>query len=90
MDSYGFTLKCYNKTIVYTGDTCTLDPFKKYLDNVDEFYVDISKNGGVHLGIEDVFDDLKKIKNNGVRVFLMHIDDRNYVKKMIGGEFELI
>lgn len=54
LDSYGFKLKIKGKIILYTGDTNTLEPFEKYLENVQEFYVDVSKFGGAHLKIDDV------------------------------------
>ena len=87
LDSYGFKLTINNKSIVYTGDTSTLLPFLPFLKNCSEFYVDVSKNGGVHLKFEDIIDDLEKIQKNGTKVFLMHIDDKEYIKKLsIGTE----
>ena len=76
-----------DKKIVYTGDTNTLKPFLPYLDNTDEFYIDVSKGGEVHIKLEDVLEDLRNIKNNGTNVYLMHIDDKKYVKNMIEEEF---
>ena len=87
MDAYGFKLNIDGKTIVYTGDTNTLEPFKKYLDDVNEFYVDVSKFGGAHLKIDDIIDELKKIKNNGIDIYLMHIDERNYIENVTKNEF---
>ena len=87
MDSYGFKLKLNNKTIVYTGDTCTLLPFMPYVNDCDEFYVDVSKYGGVHLKFEDAIEDLRRIKENGTNVFLMHIDDKKYIRKLNKNEF---
>ena len=76
---------------MYTGDTNTLIPFKSFLDDSDEFYVDVSKNGGgVHLKIDNVLMKLKEIKNNGTKVFLMHIDDKEYVKKVANNEFFIV
>ena len=76
-----------NKKIVYTGDTCTLEPFREILKDADEFYVDVSKNGGVHLKITDILEELEKIKANGTKVFLMHIDDREYMNKIVENKF---
>lgn len=87
LDSYGFYLEILDKSIVYTGDTKTLQPFLPYLKNSDEFYVDISKFGGVHLKFEDVIEDLKQIKRENTQVILMHIDDIEYIKKINNGEF---
>ena len=82
LDSYGFRLNICGKTIVYTGDTSTLVPFMPYLDGCDEFYVDVSKYGGVHLKFEDSIEDLCKIKEKGIDVFLMHIDNKEYIRNL--------
>lgn len=87
IDSYGFKMDVNNKNIVYTGDTAVLKPFKKYLENCDEFYVDVSKFGGVHLKFEDIIDELKQIKDSGTKVFLMHIDDKEYINRLNKDEF---
>ena len=52
------------------------------MKNCDEFYVDVSRYGGVHLKFEDIISDLEKIKNNGTEIFLMHIDDREYINTL--------
>ena len=87
LDSYGFKLCINNKNIVYTGDTKTLIPFLPYLKNCSEFYVDVSKFGGVHLKFEEIIDDLLKIKENSTNIFLMHIDDLNYIKQANNNNF---
>ncbi len=87
IDTYGFKLTIDGRTIVYTGDTNTLEPFKKYLNDTQEFYVDVSKFGGAHLKIVNVIEELKGIKNNGIDVYLMHIDERNYVEDITKNEF---
>lgn len=87
VDSYGFKLEIKNRIIVYTGDTNTLQPFLPYIKDIDEFYVDVSTTGGAHLKIGDVLDDLKKIKNDGVEVFFMHIDDEEYINNITNREF---
>lgn len=87
LDSYGFKMKINNKIIIYTGDTNTLEPFIPFLNNIDELYVDISKNGGAHLKFEDIIKELEKIKNMGIKIFLMHIDDKEYIDKISQGKF---
>lgn len=90
LDSYGFKANLNNKNIIYTGDTSTLHTFIPYINNeVDELYVDVSKNGGAHLKIEDILDLLREIKNNGTKIFLMHIDDKKYIKKIVKNEFDI-
>ena len=83
LDTYGFKLKINNKKILYTGDTCILTPFINYLDDVSEFYVDVSKNGGIHLKYEEVIPELTKIQNRGIQVYLMHIDDEEYIRNRL-------
>lgn len=69
------------------GDTNTLEPFLSYLDNCDEFYVDVSKNSDCHLIFEKNIDKLKEIKDKGTDIILMHIDDYNYIKNINNGLF---
>ena len=87
LDAYGFKINVNGKNIVYTGDTCTLDPYIPYLDNCNEFYVDTSKFGGVHLKFEDIKDKLSEIKAAGTDIYLMHIDDYDYIASINNGEF---
>lgn len=81
LDSYGFKMNVNGRKIVYTGDTNTLQPFKKYLNDANEFYIDISKYGGAHLKIEDVIEELQIIANKNVNIFFMHFDDKEYIEK---------
>ena len=90
LDCYGCCLNINNKKIVYTGDTKTLEPFLPYISGADELYVDVSKNGGVHLKFEDIIQDLRHIQNNGTKVYLMHIDDRAYIYEKCNNEFVIV
>ena len=89
LDSYGFELNINSRKIIYTGDTNTLEPFKPYLEDVDEFYVDVSRYGGAHLKIDEIKDELKEIQENGTRVYLMHMDDVEYIRKVTNDIFEI-
>lgn len=88
LDSYGFKAKMGDNLIVYTGDTSTLQPFKEHLKDADEFYVDVSKFGGVHLKIDNVFEELISIQNKGVKVYLMHLDDEEYISNLVQDRIE--
>ena len=79
IDAYGFQMKIYDKKIVYTGDTSSIEPFIPYIDNCDELYMDASKNGGVHIKIDDVISFLDRIVKKGIDVYLMHVDDKEYM-----------
>lgn len=87
LDAYGFKMILNNRKIVYTGDTNTLKPFLPHLIDADEFYVDVSKYGGAHLKIEDIIETLKHFKKNGTDIFLMHLDDREYIKNITQNQF---
>ena len=43
LDAYGCKLTIKGKTIIYTGETNTLEPYRPYLKSADELYVDVSK-----------------------------------------------
>ena len=79
LDSFGFKMNINNKNIIYTGDTKTLEPFIPFLNDVDEFYIDVSRYGGAHLKIDDIQEKLQNIANNNIKIFLMHLDDREYI-----------
>ena len=90
IDCYGFTLKIGDRRIVYTGDTKILEPFLPYIKDANELYVDVSKNGGVHLQFDDIRQELRRIKENGTNIYLMHIDDREYISNKSNNEFEIV
>ncbi|MBR3324651.1 MAG: MBL fold metallo-hydrolase [Clostridia bacterium] len=90
LDCYGFIIELDNKKIVYTGDTKTLEPFIKYLDGANELYVDVSKNGGAHIKIENIIEKLTNIKDSGVEVYLMHIDDKEFVRNIVNNQFTIV
>ena len=84
IDSYGFLLNINQQKLIYTGDTSSLDSFINYLP-ADELYVDVSKSSSkYHLQIDNIINTLKDISLNGCKVFLMHIDDIDYISQAIG------
>ena len=83
LDAYGFVMNINNKRILYTGDTCELESFSPYLNNINELYIDLSKFGGAHLKVDDVLGTLKDLKNKDVKIIPMHIDDKEYVLTLI-------
>lgn len=87
LDAYGFNLIQNDKNIIYTGDTNTLEPFMPYMNNCNELYIDVSKFGGAHLKIDDILDTLISLKQNGTDIFLMHLDDKEYIKNFTNNEF---
>ena len=83
LDSYGIFLIFNNKKLLYTGDTCSLNVFLPYINEIDEFYIDLSKYGGAHIKIDEVKNNLKEIKNKGIKIIPIHIDDKEYIEKII-------
>ena len=83
LDAYGFIADINDKKILYTGDTCTLRPFFNYMQNIDELYIDLSKNGGAHIKIDDVLKDLRNIKKKGTNIIPIHLDDKLYIERLI-------
>lgn len=90
LDAYGFLLKIGDKRILYTGDTATLEPYCDYLDNIDEFYVDMSINSNVHLKIGEEMEHLRAIKNRGIKIFLMHTDNKKEINKIVQNQFYIV
>ena len=81
---FGYWLLVDNTNIVYTGDTATLEPFMACLYPGSELYVDVSVHyGQIHLKLEDVLDSLIKLTKNGVKVYLMHLDDIPAAEKIV-------
>lgn len=89
LDAYGFCLNVNGRKIVYTGDTNTIVPFMPYIENCDELYIDTSRFGGAHIKIDDILDILKSIKQKGAEIFLMHLDDKEYIRKVTSDEFNM-
>lgn len=89
LDCYGFKAKFNQKNILYTGDTKTITPFLQYVNDIEELYLDVSKFGGVHIKFDDVIGILKELKNTGIKIYLMHIDDYEYIKKINNNQFYL-
>ena len=83
LDSYGIKVTLNNKKIVYSGDTAELETFYPYLTDADEFYVDTSIGGYVHLKISDVFEELLKIQKSSTDVFLMHLDNQSAIREIV-------
>lgn len=88
MDCYGFKIKLGNRNIVYTGDTAIIEPFLDYIRCADEAYIDVSKNGGVHIKIDDIIDFVNEFQSKGIDVHFMHIDDKNYLNEEISKKFK--
>lgn len=83
---FGYLFKVDGVDVIYSGDTNILSPYEKFLTPDSEFYVDVSANyGGVHLKYDDVKDKLLKYANDGVDIYIMHIDNEKDIREKIEG-----
>ena len=87
IDAYGFKLKINGRNIIYTGDTKTITAFLPYLDDCDELYIDVSRFGGAHIKIDDIMDKLCELNKNGTEIYLMHLDDKEYIDEVTNNKF---
>ena len=90
IDSYGFKINIDNKKIIYTGDTSTLEPFIPYMNDIDEIYIDMSANSEVHLSIDKTLPMLDEISSKGIKIYLMHTDDKEYIRKVVDNKYEIV
>lgn len=80
---FGYSLLVNGTHVVYTGDTCTLEPFIPHLKKDYELYVDTSIHyGQIHLKFEDVLDNFLALNELEIMIFLIHLDDVNIAKKL--------
>lgn len=81
---FGYHLIVDGKNIVYTSDTSTLVPFMPYLTEGSILYVDTSVYYGmIHLKLEDALNDFLTLNTNGIKVYLMHLDDVAAAEKIV-------
>lgn len=83
---FGYVLRIGGKDVVYTGDTASLSPFLSYLHEDAYLYTEAAGfDSGVHLYIDRVLPELKRLCAEGVHVCLMHIDDEAQMAEKIKG-----
>lgn len=81
---FGYQLKIDGKNVVYTGDTAVLAPFLTLLESGDYLYTEASYyKSEVHLYINDILPELVNLTENGVNVYLMHLDNEEEIEKII-------
>ena len=81
---FGYVLKVDNHNVVFTGDTNTMIPFEKYLDNDTYLYMEIAAyKSPVHLYCSDMVSKVKEYVAMGVHVYLMHMDDEKRISQVM-------
>lgn len=83
---FGYRLRLGGADVLYTGDTSELAPFLPYLHSGAYLYTEAACfDSGVHLYIDRVLPELKRLCAEGVHVYLMHIDDEAQMAEKIKG-----
>ena len=83
---FGYHLDVCGQDTVYTGDTCTLEPFLPFVTPQTALFTEIaSVYSPVHLYIGSALGTLIALSESGTKVYLMHIDDENAVSGAISG-----
>lgn len=73
---FGYNLDIDGVNVVYTGDSRTIEPFLPYLHEGTYLYMEISSyRSMVHMCVDDMLPFIKSTTEEGVNVFLMHLDD---------------
>ncbi len=81
---FGYLLCIDGQQIIYTGDTRTLEPFKPYLDRAEQLFTDASSRASeVHLCLADNIEYLDRLTQNGMEVYVMHMDNEALIGEMI-------
>ena len=79
---YGWCLDIDGRRAVFTGDTNTIEPFLPYLESGTYLYTEMAAiKNPVHLWIEDLRGVVTELINKGVKVYFMHLDDEEALKK---------
>lgn len=83
---FGYVLQIGGHDAVYTGDTAELEPFLPYLHTGAYLYTEASAyQTGVHLYIDELLPVIRRLTEQSVHVFLMHLDDEAYIADKIRG-----
>jgi glyoxylase-like metal-dependent hydrolase (beta-lactamase superfamily II) len=78
---FGFVLSLDGRRVVFTGDTCTLEPFMQYLSPDCELYTEMSAYASpVHLFIGELEPILRELADKQVKIFFMHTDDEKILQ----------
>ena len=81
---FGYHLKIHGKNVVYTGDTASLEPFGPLLEKDSYLYTEAAYyKSEVHMYLKEMLPEYKRLAENGVHVYLMHLDVESEIKKMI-------
>lgn len=82
---FGYHLTIKGNNVVYTGDTCILEPYEPYLTEGTYLYMEASAHESeVHLYYEKLIGKVKEYVARGIKVYLMHMDNEAVVLNALG------
>ena len=83
---FGYHLNAGGKNVIYTGDSSTLKNFMPFITDGTYLYTEAAFwYSEVHMYLSDHLPELVKLAEEGVHVYLMHLDNEEEIKKMISG-----
>lgn len=83
---FGYRLSINGTNVIYTGDTNTFSPFEKFMTPGTYLYTEIAAyHSDVHLYCEDMKEKVKTLVDQGVTVYLMHLDREDIIRKTMEG-----
>ena len=83
---FGYQLNIYNRNVIYTGDTTTLEPFKPYITDGTFLYTEASSTKSpVHLLLSNIKEYLRQCTEHNINVFLMHLNNESEIRQEIAG-----
>lgn len=81
---FGYVLRLDNALTIYSGDTHSLEPFREYISEGAYLYSEIAlHDSGVHLYYKDVMPVLLQYAEEGVHVYVMHLDDEKKMAEIL-------
>ena len=79
---FGWALDIDGQRVVYTGDTCTFEPYIPYLTQGCSLYTEVASfESPVHLYIKELEPVLEKLKDLQMKIYFMHIDDEKCLEE---------
>lgn len=83
---FGYVLRIDGQDTVYTGDTAELEPFLPYLHSGALLCTEVSAyDTGVHLYVDAILPELRRLSAMGVQIYLMHMDDEAAIAEKTRG-----
>jgi ribonuclease BN (tRNA processing enzyme) len=77
---FGYRLTLGGKNVLYTGDTCTLEPFLPYVTEGTVLYTEVTAfDTPVHLYVGRLLEYVPTLQERHAEVYLMHLDDEEAI-----------